>query len=395
MQIKPFHDPSTYTLTYVVYDEHSRDAVVIDPVLDYDPSGSATSTRSLDAVASFIVEEGLVVHDVLETHAHADHLSGSQYLKARFGARIVIGARISEVQAVFATVFDLGASFAVDGSQFDVLLADGETLHAGTLAIEAISTPGHTPACMTYKIADAVFTGDALFIEDYGTGRCDFPGGSADALYSSVHERLYALPDDTRVFVGHDYQPGGRRVRWETTIGASKEANLQLRAATSREDFVRARQERDAKLAAPRLLYPSVQVNLDAGRLPPPHANGRRYLTVPLRETPNVPCTVRDIDPAELVRLGKSVRVIDVREPAEAAGELGRIPAAELVPLATVESAAESWKKDEPLVLVCRSGARSSRAASHLAALGFRHVMNLRGGMLAWNDTKAASAALA
>jgi glyoxylase-like metal-dependent hydrolase (beta-lactamase superfamily II) len=233
-------------------------------------------------VESFLKKEGLRLHYVLETHAHADHLSGSQYLKRRFDAKVGIGARIRDVQKVFADVFDLGASFAVDGSQFDQLFQDGERVRAGTLAIEIIATPGHTPACVTYKIEDAVFTGDALFIEDYGTGRCDFPSGSADALYTSVHDRLYALPDATRVFVGHDYQPGARPLRFETTIGKSKEANIQLRASTPREEFVKMRTERDAKLAAPRLLYPSVQVNVDAGRLPRPRENGRRYLTVPL-----------------------------------------------------------------------------------------------------------------
>lgn len=282
MTIETFYDAATYTLTYVVYDPSSRDAVVIDPVLDYDPLSSATSTTSVEAVAAFVEKNALRLHYVLETHAHADHLSGSQYLKRRFDARIAIGSRISEVQGVFKNVFDLGPSFAADGSQFDKLIQDGEKVRAGSLEIEAISTPGHTPACMTYRIGDAIFTGDALFIEDYGTGRCDFPGGSADALYTSVHERLYALPDATRVFVGHDYQPNGRALRAETTIGRSKEANIQLRASTTRAQYVKMRTERDATLAAPRLLYPSVQVNVDAGRLPKPHANGHRYLSIPL-----------------------------------------------------------------------------------------------------------------
>jgi glyoxylase-like metal-dependent hydrolase (beta-lactamase superfamily II) len=281
MKIQPFYDPATYTLTYVVFDPKTRDAVVIDPVLDYDPLSSQTSTKSLDQVAAFLEKEKLRLHYVLETHAHADHLSGSQHLKRRFDARVGIGAAIVEVQKVFKDVFDLPA-LASDGSQFDRLFADGETVAAGGLSIEVIATPGHTPACVTYKIEDAVFTGDALFIEDYGTGRCDFPRGSADALYTSVHDRLYALPDETRVFVGHDYRPGGRPMRAETTIGRSKEENIQLRADTSREQFVKMRTERDAKLEAPRLLYPSVQVNVDAGRLPKAHANGRRYLTIPL-----------------------------------------------------------------------------------------------------------------
>jgi glyoxylase-like metal-dependent hydrolase (beta-lactamase superfamily II) len=282
MNIETFFDPATFTLTYVVFDPETRDAVVIDPVLDYDVLASQTSTLSVARVEAFVKQKELKLHYVLETHAHADHLSGSQYLKRRFGAPVAIGARIVDVQSVFSGVFDLGPDFATDGSQFDRLLADGEKVAAGSLVIEIIATPGHTPACVTYKIADAVFTGDALFIEDYGTGRCDFPSGSADALYTSVHERLYALPDATRVFTGHDYQPNGRALRSETTIGASKESNVQLRASTTREEFVKRRTERDAKLAAPRLLFPSVQVNVDAGRLPKPHANGRRYLTIPL-----------------------------------------------------------------------------------------------------------------
>lgn len=282
IEVKPFFDPDTFTLTYVVFDPNSRDAVVIDPVLDYDPLSSSTATRSVAEVERFVTSERLRLHYVLETHAHADHLSGSQYLRRRFDARIAIGERIREVQSVFRDIFDLGPTFATDGSQFDRLLEDGETIRAGTLTIDVLATPGHTPACVTYRIEDAVFTGDALFIEDYGTGRCDFPEGSADALYTSVRERLYALPDETRVFVGHDYQPNGRALRYETTIGKSKEANIQLRHETTREEFVRMRSARDATLAQPRLLYPSVQVNIDAGRLPKPRANGRRYLTIPL-----------------------------------------------------------------------------------------------------------------
>ncbi|MFO0667505.1 MAG: MBL fold metallo-hydrolase [Polyangiaceae bacterium] len=282
MKIETLFDPATFTLTYVVFDPKTRDAVVIDPVLDYDPLSSTTSTTSLESVDAIIKEYDLRLHYVLETHAHADHLSGSQYLKSRYGAKVAIGSRIKEVQRVFRDVFDLSSSFAVDGSQFDRLFGDGERVSAGSLSFEVIATPGHTPACVSYKFDDAVFTGDALFIEDYGTGRCDFPSGSADALYTSIHDRLYALPDATRVFVGHDYQPGGRALRAETTIGASKESNSQLRASTSREEYVKLRTTRDKTLAAPRLLYPSVQVNIDAGTLPMPHKNGRRYLSVPI-----------------------------------------------------------------------------------------------------------------
>lgn len=276
-------DPDTFTLTYVVSDPETRDAVIVDPVLDYDPLSSRTSTASAEKLAALVVAKGLRVHWVLETHAHADHLSSSAWLKSRFpGTKVAIGERIRDVQAVFRGVFALPETFPVDGRQFDTLLADGEVLEAGSLRIETIATPGHTPACVTYKIGDALFTGDALFMEDYGTGRCDFPKGSADDLYTSIHERLYALPDATRVLVGHDYQPGGRALAYETTIGASKARNVQLSLATTRDEFVARRKGRDATLKAPRLLYPSVQVNIDAGKLPEEAANGIRYLRVPL-----------------------------------------------------------------------------------------------------------------
>ncbi len=280
-EIRAFYDARTSTLTYVVWDRDTLDAVVIDPVLDYDPNASKTWTESVDEVTAFVRSEGLRLRYVLETHAHADHLSASQLLKKRFDAKVVIGGRITQVQETFKPIFDLGADFATDGGQFDVLLNDGQTLEAGALKVETIATPGHTPACLTYKIGDAIFTGDALLMDDYGTGRCDFPKGSADAMYESV-QRLYRLPDATRVFVGHDYQPGGRELRWETTIGKSKANNPQLRADTTKTEFVKMRERRDATLAAPRLLLQSVQVNVNAGRLPKPRANGQRYLQIPL-----------------------------------------------------------------------------------------------------------------
>ena len=282
MNVQSFYDPATYTLTYVVFDPETRDAVVIDPVLDYEPTGSTTSTRSLDELESFLRSRELRLHYVLETHAHADHLSGSQRLRKRFGAKVAIGERITEVQRVFQRVFDLPPSFRTDGGQFDHLLRDGELLTAGSLELRVLATPGHTPACVSLLVGDAVFTGDAVFMEDYGTGRCDFPSGSADALYTSVHDRLYGLPDATRVFVGHDYQPGGRELRFETTIGRLKASNVQLRAETTRDDFVKFRTERDATLQAPRLLFQSVQVNVDAGRLPPADDLGIRRLRVPV-----------------------------------------------------------------------------------------------------------------
>jgi len=280
-RVRSFFDHRTFTLTYVVWDAESRDAVLIDPVLDYEPVGSYTFTESIDEVLDFVRKEKLTLRYSLETHAHADHLSAGQIVRRETGAEVVIGSRITEVQETFKGLFDLPEGFATDGSQFDRLVQDGETFHAGTLEIGVIATPGHTPACVTYKIGDAIFTGDALFMDDYGTGRCDFPRGSAEALYDSV-KRLYRLPDETRVFVGHDYLPDGRDLRYESSIGCEKRRNPQLNASTGRSEFVRMRNERDSRLASPKLLFPSVQVNIDAGRLPRPHENGRRYLVTPL-----------------------------------------------------------------------------------------------------------------
>lgn len=280
MRVHPFFDPATFTMTYVVFDEHTRDAVVIDPVLDFDPAGATTATTSVEQVERFLREHGLTVHVVFETHAHADHLSGSQYLRSRFGAKVAIGARITEVQEVFKPIF--GVAMATDGSQFDLLLEGGQCVQAGSLVVDVLATPGHTPACVSLKIGDAVFTGDALFVEDYGTGRCDFPRGDAAELYHSVHDVLYALPPETRVFVGHDYQPNGRELRYETTIGVERRENVQLRSETTLEDYVAFRRGRDKTLAAPRLLFPSVQVNIDGGKLPPPDASGQRRLHLPL-----------------------------------------------------------------------------------------------------------------
>lgn len=280
-QVKGFFDPDTYTVTFVVWDEKSNDAVIIDPVLDYDPKASTTSTLSVEQVAKFVDEKGFKINHILETHAHADHLSGSQFLAKKYGAPVVIGAKIQDVQKLFKTIFDLPSDFNTNGSQFDVLMDDGSVLESGSLKIEAIHTPGHTPACLTYKIGDAIFTGDALFMDDYGTGRCDFPAGSAKDMYNSI-KKLYALPDETRVFVGHDYMPNGREPAWETTIGKSKANNPQMKGDTSEEDFVTFREARDKTLSAPRLLFQSVQVNIDAGNLPDPHQNEIRYLKIPV-----------------------------------------------------------------------------------------------------------------
>ena len=280
MQVHAQFDPATSTLTYVVFDPDTRDAVIIDPVLDFDPVKIAVSEASIGKVLAFVAERDLKVHYVLDTHAHADHMSGLQCLGEVLDAKIGIGAGITEVQVAFRDLLDLGGDFPVDGSQWDVLVAD-EPLQAGALTIEGIATPGHTPACMTYKIRDAIFTGDTMFMPDFGTGRCDFPGGSAERLFDSI-QALYTLPDDTRVFVGHDYQPGGRDLAYETSIGAAKRENIQLRADTSRDEFVQWRSERDAKLSPPRLIFPSLQVNANAGKIPAPRPNGFSYLNLPI-----------------------------------------------------------------------------------------------------------------
>lgn len=282
MEVEAFFDAPTFTLTYVVWDESTKDAVVIDSVLNYDPIASQTSTKSLDELSDFVREKALRVHYALETHAHADHLSGAQLLRKRFDAKTAIGERITAVQETFKGVFDLGDDFAVDGSQFDELIAHGETLRAGSLEVHAIGTPGHTPACLTFRIGDAIFTGDSIFMHDYGTGRCDFPKGSAADLYGSIQERLYSLPDETRVFPGHDYMPDGRELAYETTIAKSKAENPHLRPETALEEFVSLRTNRDADLEAPRLLFQSVQFNINGGRLPPAQANGLRYFKVPV-----------------------------------------------------------------------------------------------------------------
>ena len=293
MQVKAFFDSRTFTVTYIVHDPATNDAVIIDPVLDYDPAASKVWAESVEQVIEYVRAEKLNVHYILETHAHADHLSGSQLLKRAFPqAKIAVGERITVVQQTFKTIFNLTEDFATDGSQFDRLLKDGEIVDAGSLKLAVIFTPGHTPACATYKIEDAIFTGDAIFMPDGGTGRCDFPAGSAKDLYQSISSKLYALPDSTRVFVGHDYQPGGREVKWETTIGDEKQNNIQLKATTSEDEFIQFRAARDKTLAAPKLLFQSVQVNIDAGKMPKPNEDKKRYLKIPINVF-NLPAALR------------------------------------------------------------------------------------------------------
>lgn len=282
-QINEFFDKNTWTLTYVVWDERTRDAFVIDPVMDYDPAASKTSEESAIKVIEFLRAKEIKLHFILETHAHADHLSGSQIIKREFPtAQIAIGEKITKVQEIFKDVFGLPKDFKTDGSQFDRLLKNGEEFHAGSIKIKTLFTPGHTPACVSYSIEGAVFVGDALFMPDYGTGRCDFPAGSAVELYHSVHDRLYNLPESTKVYTCHDYLPNGRPLKFMATIAEEKKENIQLKEQTSLEEFVRFRTERDRTLAAPKLLLPSVQVNIDAGHLPEPEKNGKRYLRIPV-----------------------------------------------------------------------------------------------------------------
>lgn len=283
ISIKTFYDEATNTLTYVVSDVASRDAVVIDPVLDYNPIGSKVSDESYQAVVDYIRANDLELHFVLETHAHADHLSSSQLFRDDFpGVKVAISERIRGVQEVFKGVYNLGDTFVTDGHQFDYLIKDYEEMQAGSLTINALPTPGHTPACASFLIEDAVFTGDALFMPDFGTGRCDFPAGDARTLYKGIVENLYSLSDDTRVFVGHDYQPGGRDVAYESTIGEEKAENIQLRADTMEEEFVQFRDSKDKTLEAPKLIYQSILVNIEAGHLPAQESNGKRYLKIPL-----------------------------------------------------------------------------------------------------------------
>lgn len=280
-EIQPFLHEPTSTWSYVVGDRDTRAAVVIDPVLDYDIHSGRCRMAAADELVAFVRKERLEVEWILETHAHADHLSAAPHIKAALGGQIAIGEGIRQVQRTFRDVYNLGPGFPVDGRQFDRLLADGEEFQIGSLTLRAIATPGHTSDSLSYLIGDAVFVGDSIFMPDGGTARCDFPGGDAALLFASIR-RLYALPPETRVFVCHDYSPGGRKPLCETTIAAERAGNIHLRDGVTEAEFVAMRTKRDAGLAVPKLLYPAVQVNIRAGHLPEPEANGRRYLKLPL-----------------------------------------------------------------------------------------------------------------
>ncbi|OJT95071.1 MAG: MBL fold metallo-hydrolase [Alphaproteobacteria bacterium 65-7] len=280
--IRPFFDPETFTVTYAVHDPVTRKAAIIDSVLDYAPQSGRTSHASADAVIAYVQEQGLEVEWLLETHAHADHLSAAPYLKARLGGQIGIGEHIVTVQKTFGTLFNAEPRFRRDGSDFDRLFADGGHFRIGTLDVTVLHVPGHTPACIAYVIGDAVFVGDTMFMPDYGTARADFPGGDARALFRSLR-RILELPPQTRLFMCHDYLPASRsHYQWETTVAAERRDNIHAHDGVSEDAFVAMREARDRTLDVPRLILPSVQVNMRAGHLPPPEENGVRYLKIPV-----------------------------------------------------------------------------------------------------------------
>lgn len=289
LQVEGFFDPATWTMSYIVFDRSTRQCAIIDSVMDYDPASGHTRDANADKLVARVQELGASVQWILETHAHADHLSAAPYLKAHLGGQVGIGAHITTVQHAFGQLFNAEASFARDGSQFDRLFADGEAFTLGALEVTAMHTPGHTPACMTYVVRDsqnpaipaAAFVGDTLFMPDYGTARCDFPGGDARTLFRSINKVL-GLPPQTLLYMCHDYQPGGRDVQFVSTVADERAHNIHVRNGISEEAFVTMRQARDATLSMPTLLLPSVQVNMRAGKLPPPESNGRRYIKIPI-----------------------------------------------------------------------------------------------------------------
>ena len=282
--VEAFFDPATFTVTYVVSEPGGNNAAIIDSVLDYDPKSGRTATDSADKVIRYVNEKELNIKWILETHAHADHLTAAPYLKEKLGGRIAIGAHITEVQGIFAKVFNAEPDFRKDGSQFDHLFTDGEVFHIGSLEGRVMHTPGHTPACITYVIGDTAFVGDTLFMPDYGTARADFPGGDAATLYRSIRTIL-ALPGRTRIFLCHDYKaPGRDEFVWETTVDSERRENVHIHDGVSEEEFVGMRTERDKTLAMPVLILPSVQVNMRAGHFPPLEENGVSYLKIPLNQ---------------------------------------------------------------------------------------------------------------
>lgn len=285
LHVEGFFDAATSTVSYLVLDPATRACALIDSVLDYDPKSGRTSTASADQLIARVAELGASVEWILETHVHADHLTAAPYLKDKLGGKIGIGQHITTVQRVFGGLFNAEPEMARDGSQFDHLFSDNESFHIGTLSCRALHTPGHTPACMTYQVSNdsqsAAFVGDTLFMPDFGTARCDFPGGDARTLFRSIN-RVLSLPEDTVLYMCHDYQPGGRELRYVSTVGEERQSNIHVRNGISEEEFVSMRSQRDATLDMPVLLLPSVQINMRAGHLPPAEANGTRYIKIPL-----------------------------------------------------------------------------------------------------------------
>jgi len=279
--VKGFFDPETWTVTYVVYEKPGSPCLIIDSVLNYDHKSGRTKTKSADEVIDFVKGHNLKVEWILETHAHADHVSAAPYLKSQLGGKIAIGNHISNVQGVFKKVFHLESTFPVDGSQFDYLLGDGEEIQVGGLSFKSLFVPGHTPACMAYQIGDAIFVGDTMFMPDVGTARCDFPGGDAHTLYQSM-KKILSFPLETRLFMCHDYPPNGRPVSFETTVAEQKKSNIHMHDGISEAEFVQMRTTRDATLEMPTLILPATQINIRAGVLPPPESNGVSYLKIPL-----------------------------------------------------------------------------------------------------------------
>ena len=280
-QVQAFFDPATGSLSYVIYEQPGSACAIVDPVLDYDPHAGRTATASAERLVAFVRAQQLRVEWILETHAHADHLSAAAWLREQLGGRVGVGRDITQVQGIFKQLFNLEPGFATDGSQFDQLFADGETFAIGKLQAQVIALPGHTPASVAYRVGDAVFVGDTLFMPDVGTARCDFPGGSAVALYRSVR-RLLELPGATLLFMCHDYPPPGRDPQWESTVAQQRAANIHVRDGTTEAAFVAMRRARDATLGLPTLILPAVQVNIRAGQLPPREDNGVAYLKIPL-----------------------------------------------------------------------------------------------------------------
>ncbi|MFW2587825.1 MBL fold metallo-hydrolase [Sagittula sp. SSi028] len=283
-EVTAFFDEATNTISYVVRDPNGKACAVIDSVLDFDYASGRTDTKSADQIIAHIKSEGLECQWLLESHVHADHLSAAPYIQQQVGGKIGIGDNIRIVQDTFGKVFNEGTAFERDGSQFDQLFAEGDSVHIGQLRVDVLHTPGHTPACLTYVIGDAAFVGDTLFMPDFGTARCDFPGGSAETLYASI-QKILALPDETRIFVGHDYKaPGREDYAWETTVGEQKARNIHIGGGADRDSFVDMRQTRDAQLAMPRLIIPSLQVNMRAGQMPEADENGDVFLKVPVNK---------------------------------------------------------------------------------------------------------------